>query len=44
MNNNNSNQDLVNNVKQFRRRRGILRRDQLDLMYKWDQNVAKQNT
>ena len=43
LNNNNRNQDEINNVKQFRRRRGILRRDQLNLIYKWDQNLVKQN-
>ena len=40
---NSNNQVLVDNVKHFRRRRGILRKNQLDLMYKWDHNIVKQN-
>lgn len=39
---NNNNHLLVENVKMLRRRGGILRKDQRDLLYKWDHNLVNQ--
>ena len=39
--NNSGNSEEINNVKQFTRRRGLLKKKQLNLIYNWDLDIIK---